>query len=292
MDHAKPCGESREVFRNILDDQSVGVFQGKVVVRPGAQKTDGVMQSKALLLSDGAAMNNKPELEIFADDVQCGHGATCGRLDKDQLFYLTARGLPRREAEALLIEGFANEAMDAIEDEQLRGVSQRSRQRVAFWKDQPMNEITRIQTAYDIEAVRADFPILSERPYGKPLAYLDNAASAQKPRAVIDRLTHFYEHEYANVHRGLHYLANAATEGYEGARETLRRFLNAESTDEIIFTRGATEALESGRGLLRPRAYRRRRRDHSVADGAPLQHRALAFSARAQGRGDQMDRGR
>ncbi|BDV34527.1 cysteine desulfurase [Methylocystis iwaonis] len=96
---------------------------------------------------------------------------------------------------------------------------------------------------YDVEAVRADFPILAERPYGKPLAYLDNAASAQKPRAVIERLTHFYEHEYANVHRGLHYLANAATEGYEGARETLRRFLNAPSTEEIIFTRGATEAL-------------------------------------------------
>ncbi|WP_363348244.1 cysteine desulfurase [Methylocystis echinoides] len=96
---------------------------------------------------------------------------------------------------------------------------------------------------YDVEAIRADFPILAERPYGKPLAYLDNAASAQKPRAVIERLTHFYEHEYANVHRGLHYLANAATEGYEGARETVRRFLNAESTDEIIFTRGATEAL-------------------------------------------------
>ncbi len=120
IDHAMPCGESREVFRNILDEQSVGVFQGKVIVRPGAQKTDGVMQSKALLLSEQAAMNNKPELEIFADDVQCGHGATCGRLDKDQLFYLTARGLPRREAEALLIEGFANEAMDAIEDEQLK----------------------------------------------------------------------------------------------------------------------------------------------------------------------------
>ena len=120
IDHAKPCGESREGFRNILDEQSVGVFQGKVIVRPGAQKTDGVMQSKALLLSEQAAMNNKPELEIFADDVQCGHGATCGRLDTDQLFYLTARGLPRREAEALLIEGFANEAMDAIEDEQLR----------------------------------------------------------------------------------------------------------------------------------------------------------------------------
>jgi cysteine desulfurase/selenocysteine lyase len=98
-------------------------------------------------------------------------------------------------------------------------------------------------TLYDIEKIRADFPILAERPYGKPLAYLDNAASAQKPRAVIERLTHFYEHEYANVHRGLHYLANAATEGYEGARETVRRFLNAGSTEEIVFTRGATEAL-------------------------------------------------
>ncbi|MGD9541758.1 cysteine desulfurase [Methylocystis sp.] len=106
-----------------------------------------------------------------------------------------------------------------------------------------MNEIARIKTAYDIEAVRADFPILAERPYGKPLVYLDNAASAQKPHAVIERVAQFYEHEYANVHRGLHYLANASTEAYEGARETVRRFLNAQSTDEIIFTRGATEAL-------------------------------------------------
>ena len=100
VDHAKPHGESRERFRTILDEQSVGVFQGKIVVRPGAQKTDGAMQSKALLLSDDATMNNKPELEIFADDVHCGHGATCGRLDKDQLFYLwraaCRAGRPRR----------------------------------------------------------------------------------------------------------------------------------------------------------------------------------------------------
>jgi cysteine desulfurase/selenocysteine lyase len=95
----------------------------------------------------------------------------------------------------------------------------------------------------DVEALRADFPILSERPYGKPLVYLDNAASAQKPRSVIARLTHAYEHEYANVHRGLHYLANAATEAYEAARETVRRFLNAASHEEIIFTRSATEAI-------------------------------------------------
>jgi cysteine desulfurase/selenocysteine lyase len=96
---------------------------------------------------------------------------------------------------------------------------------------------------YDVEAIRADFPILSERPYGKPLVYLDNAASAQKPRAVIERMVQAYEHEYANVHRGLHYLANAATEAYEAARERVRRFLNAASTQEIVFTRSATEAI-------------------------------------------------
>jgi cysteine desulfurase / selenocysteine lyase len=105
-----------------------------------------------------------------------------------------------------------------------------------------MNEQSKIH-AYDVAAIRADFPILSERPYGKPLVYLDNAASAQKPRAVIDRMVHVYEHEYANVHRGLHYLANAATDAFEAAREKMRAFLNASSTEEIIFTRGATEAL-------------------------------------------------
>lgn len=121
VDHARPFGQSRERFRNILDGSSAGVFQGKIIVRPGAQKTDGVMQSKAVLLSDSATMNNKPELEIFADDVQCGHGATCGRLDKDQLFYLMARGVPRGEAETLLIEGFANEAFEGLGNEALRG---------------------------------------------------------------------------------------------------------------------------------------------------------------------------
>ncbi|MCC7348291.1 MAG: cysteine desulfurase [Variibacter sp.] len=97
--------------------------------------------------------------------------------------------------------------------------------------------------AYDIERIRADFPALALEVYGKPLVYLDNAASAQKPRAVLDRLTHAYTHEYANVHRGLHYLANAATEAYEGAREKVRAFLNAARTEEIVFTRNATEAV-------------------------------------------------
>jgi cysteine desulfurase / selenocysteine lyase len=106
-----------------------------------------------------------------------------------------------------------------------------------------MTVVSKIAAPYDVEALRADFPILSERPYGKPLVYLDNAASAQKPRAVLDRLRYAYEHEYANVHRGLHYLANAATEGYEAARESVRRFLNAASHEEVVFARNATEAI-------------------------------------------------
>jgi cysteine desulfurase/selenocysteine lyase len=97
--------------------------------------------------------------------------------------------------------------------------------------------------SYDVGRVREDFPILGMLVYGKPLVYLDNAASAQKPKAVLDRLTQAYTSEYSNVHRGLHYLANAATEGYEGAREKVAGFLNAARSDEIIFTRGATEAI-------------------------------------------------
>jgi cysteine desulfurase/selenocysteine lyase len=107
-----------------------------------------------------------------------------------------------------------------------------------------MNQhVTKAATGYDVERLRADFPILSKEVYGKPLVYLDNAASAQKPRAVIERLTEAYENEYANVHRGLHYLANAATEAFEVARERVRAFLNAGSHEEIVFTRNATEAI-------------------------------------------------
>jgi cysteine desulfurase/selenocysteine lyase len=97
--------------------------------------------------------------------------------------------------------------------------------------------------SYDVYRVREDFPILALQVYGKPLVYLDNAASAQKPKAVLDRLTQAYTSEYANVHRGLHYLANAATEAYEGARDKVAAFLNAGRREEIIFTRGATEAI-------------------------------------------------
>jgi cysteine desulfurase / selenocysteine lyase len=105
-----------------------------------------------------------------------------------------------------------------------------------------MNAPTKI-APYDVEAIRRDFPILSRTVYGKPLVYLDNGASAQKPQAMIDAVTQAYGHEYSNVHRGLHFLSNAATEKYEEAREAVRRFLNAAQMEEILFTRNSTEAI-------------------------------------------------
>src|SRR6201981_2892442 len=96
---------------------------------------------------------------------------------------------------------------------------------------------------YDVARVREDFPALAQKIYGKPLVYLDNAASAQKPNAVLERMDRAYKSEYANVHRGLHYLANAATEAYEGGRATVAKFLNARRNEEIVFTRNASEAI-------------------------------------------------
>jgi len=119
-DHAAPACISREVFKSVLDGESRGVFQGKIIVRPDAQKTDAKMSAHALLLSETAEADAKPELEIFADDVQCGHGATAGALDEDLLFYLRARGIPPRDAEALMIQAFVGEAIDGIEHAGLR----------------------------------------------------------------------------------------------------------------------------------------------------------------------------
>ena len=120
VDHAVPHGVSRELFKTALDDEATGVFQGKIVVRPHAQKTDGRMMSAAVLLGEGGTMNNKPELEIFADDVLCAHGATCGDLDEDLLFYLMARGLPKTEAENLMVQAFLGEAVELVEHEGVR----------------------------------------------------------------------------------------------------------------------------------------------------------------------------
>jgi Fe-S cluster assembly protein SufD len=120
MDHAAPRCASREIFRAVVDERGHSVFQGRIIVQPKAQKTDAKMMTRALLLSDEAEADNKPELEIFADDVTCGHGATTGALDESLLFYLRARGLSEKEAQALLIQAFVGEAIESIVNDNLR----------------------------------------------------------------------------------------------------------------------------------------------------------------------------
>ena len=129
LDHAVPNCSSREIFRAVVDDRGHSVFQGRMIVRPKAQKTDAKMMTRALLLSDEAEADNKPELEIFADDVTCGHGATTGALDESLLFYLRARGLSEKEAQALLIQAFVGEAIESIANDALRELAISAAQR-------------------------------------------------------------------------------------------------------------------------------------------------------------------
>jgi Fe-S cluster assembly protein SufD len=129
LDHAVPNCASREIFRAVIDDRGHSVFQGRIIVRPKAQKTDAKMMTRALLLSDEAEADNKPELEIFADDVTCGHGATTGALDDSLLFYLRARGLSEKEAQALLIQAFVGEAIEQIASDALRELAISAAQR-------------------------------------------------------------------------------------------------------------------------------------------------------------------
>jgi Fe-S cluster assembly protein SufD len=129
LDHAVPNCSSREIFRAVVDDRGHSVFQGRIIVRPKAQKTDAKMMTRALLLSDEAEADNKPELEIFADDVTCGHGATTGALDEGLLFYLRARGLSEKEAQALLIQAFVGEAIEEIANDGLRELAISAAQR-------------------------------------------------------------------------------------------------------------------------------------------------------------------
>ncbi|MGB6731218.1 MAG: Fe-S cluster assembly protein SufD, partial [Xanthobacteraceae bacterium] len=118
--HVAADCQSREVFKTVLDGEAHGVFQGRIIVQRHAQRTDAKMMTRALLLSERAEADNKPELEIFADDVQCGHGATAGAIDEELKFYLLARGIPAAEADALLIQAFLGEAIEGIEHAGLR----------------------------------------------------------------------------------------------------------------------------------------------------------------------------
>jgi Fe-S cluster assembly protein SufD len=120
IDHQVPHCTSREMFKCVMDDHARGIFQGKVVVRKHAQKTDGKQSSHALLLSETAEFDAKPELEIYADDVVCGHGATAGDLNQDHLFYLRSRGISETDARTMLVQAFVAEAFETIESEAIR----------------------------------------------------------------------------------------------------------------------------------------------------------------------------
>lgn len=128
--HAAPHTTSRELFKGALDDHARGVFQGNIFVAKGADGTDGNMTNRTILLSDKAEMDSKPQLEIYADDVKCAHGATVGALEEDALFYLRARGVPERQAREVLVEGFVAEAFDSLGEGVLQDFL---RMRIAFW---------------------------------------------------------------------------------------------------------------------------------------------------------------
>jgi len=131
--HVAPHGTSRQAVRSVLADRSHGVFQGRIEVARAAQKTDGYQRSSTLLLSSDAEMDTKPELEIFADDVKCSHGATVGALDAEQLFYLRSRGIPDAEARSLLIRAFLAEALEPVTNDAVRAMLEATVDR--WWKD-------------------------------------------------------------------------------------------------------------------------------------------------------------
>ncbi len=119
MNHAVPNTTSQELFKSVVRNSAKAIFQGRIVVSPKAQKTDAKMMMQGLMLSEGAQILSKPELEIFADDVQCGHGSTCGELDAQSMFYLMSRGIACKDAKAMLIRAFIQELLDPIKDEEL-----------------------------------------------------------------------------------------------------------------------------------------------------------------------------
>jgi len=120
IDHTKPHCNSHELYKGILDERAKGVFNGKIYVHPDAQKTDAKQSNRVLLLSDDAVIDTKPQLEIYADDVKCTHGATLGPIDEEHLYYIQSRGLPREDARMLMTYGFGSEILSNVKDEELR----------------------------------------------------------------------------------------------------------------------------------------------------------------------------
>ena len=270
LDHAMPHCTSHEIYKGILAGKAKAVFNGRIIVRIDAQKTDAKQTNRALLLSDDATINSNPQLEIFADDVKCTHGAAVGQLDEEAMFYLQARGLTRVEARDMLLHAFAGEVIEGLKIPALReqieanffttlarDVAVRPGHEHAV--DQPgrHEHESRQRRSFDVAKVRADFPILSELVHGKPLVYLDSANTSQKPLAVIKATDDYYRHANANIHRATHLLSERATALYEGARKKAATFLNAADPHTIVLTKGTTDGINLvaqsyGRSVLKP----------------------------------------
>ena len=249
VEHASPHCSSRQFYNGILDDQAHGVFHGRIIVHKDAQKTDAKQTNRNLLLSDDAQIDTKPQLEIYADDVKCTHGATIGQIDENALFYLRSRGIDEAGARQLLLLAFASECLDRMKpgaaqvyvEQLIHAASARirgsipirtltgtaGREEVGRKLDDALANVSvdpRPPCKSDTSGLRRradsrDFPILQQKVHGHPLVYLDNAATSQKPRAVIDAISHYYERDNANIHRGVHYLSQNATEEYESCAQ-------------------------------------------------------------------------
>ena len=254
VNHMVPNCRSREAFKHILEDNATAAFTGRIYVAKGAQKTDAVQTNRNLLLSSTARSTARPQLEIYADDVKCTHGATAGELDPEAMFYLQARGVPPEAARSLMVQAFAGEILDDVAPASLRAPGDGASSEPASGRRAPRDgRMTgrlsdmpgELQTGspIDVPAIRAQFPLLARCIYDKPLVYLDSAATTPKPRSVIDTIHAHYTEGTANVHRAAHALSVEATEAFESARRRIAAFINAGSSDEIIFTRSATEAV-------------------------------------------------
>jgi FeS assembly protein SufD len=232
MDHRFSHGNSHQLHKVVVKGNAHSIFNGKIFVRKDAQKIDSFQENRNLLLSANGLVNTKPQLEIFADDVLCSHGATIGQLDPEHVFYLQSRGMTEQKAKEVLTYAFALETIENIKvdsvhklliDEVKRYTTSETNQGSLSMKE----AVHTMAKTIDFNRIRLrDFPVLTREINGHPLVYLDNAASSQMPRQVADRLDHYHRLEHANVHRGIHTLSQQATDAYEATRKKDQRGLS------------------------------------------------------------------
>ena len=253
IEHAVPHCTTDETFRGIVGDKASAVFNGGIHIHPDAQKTRAELSNKNLLTSATAEVNTKPELEIYADDVQCAHGATVAQLDESMLHYLRTRGIPADEALVLLSYGFINALVEKQGLSPCETTSspcwQITSVRTWLWTltmlraDVPEGRVcpaARYQDkpmSFNVEEIRAQFPALKQEVNGRPLVYLDSAATTQKPQAVIDAIVHYYPRDNANVHRAAHALSGRATSAFEDSRRVTAEFLGCANPAQIIWVK-------------------------------------------------------